>query len=38
MQKLSYQDDESLGEEYESGEVQELIQDILRELKKEKKN
>ncbi len=37
MQKLNDQDDQSLGEEYESGEVQELIQDILRELKKEKK-
>lgn len=37
MQKLNNQDDQSLGEEYESGEVQELIQDILRELKKEKK-
>jgi hypothetical protein len=37
MQKLNDRDDQSLGEEYKSGEVQELIQDILRELKKEKK-
>jgi hypothetical protein len=36
MQKLKDQDDQSLREDYESGEIKELIQDILRQLKKEK--